>query len=73
MRGLIAGTETILAPRADTPTKPGVVALRAFRPFEIEVVKPRLKGLGLGFRVLEIEGGEERAGENDEAAAAIGH
>lgn len=69
VRGLIAGTDTILAPRADPPTESGVVALRAFRSFETDVTKPRLKGFETGFRILEIvDDGAERAGENVVAA-----
>jgi hypothetical protein len=69
VRGLIAGIDTILAPRADPPTKPGVVTLRAFRSFETDVAKPRLKGFETGFRIFEIDDdGVERAGENVEAA-----
>lgn len=69
----MAGTETILAPRADAPTKPGAVALRGPRPFENDVAKPRLKVLETVIRVLEEdnEEGAERAGENEEVAAAI--
>lgn len=71
----MAGTETILAPRED-PVEPVTpeVALRALRPLEKEVAKPRKKGLETGFRVLEIddEGADiAAAGANDEVAADI--
>ena len=71
----MAGTDTILAPREDpveavTPE----VALRALRPLEKEVAKPREKGLETGLRALEIddEGADiAAAGANDEVAADI--
>lgn len=51
------------------------VALRALRPLEKEVAKPREKGLETGFRALEIddEGADiaAAAGANDEVAADI--